>query len=104
MLVDKGALDRTSVICKEGSIHAGVFQLQTISQTFATVFLGTLISNIVCIFVWRGSATSKLQSVRTSSHQQVCLKLTMPSCQRRHQQDFGELLDFAGSAVPFLPE
>ena len=56
----------------------GVFQVDTISQvseiqesanigkitvlkTFATVFLGTVISNIVCFLVWKGSATSKLQ-------------------------------------------
>ncbi|CAD6565032.1 MAG: hypothetical protein CYPHOPRED_005032 [Cyphobasidiales sp. Tagirdzhanova-0007] len=55
------ALIISSVICKEGSVHMGVFQVDTISQTFATVILGTVISNIVCFLVWKGSATSKLQ-------------------------------------------
>lgn len=75
-------LNLPTSICKEGSVHNGDFQLESISQvsngisttssfndrssepifqTFATVFLGAGISNAVCLLVWRGSATSKLQ-------------------------------------------
>lgn len=55
------ALIVSSVVCKEGSIHDGVFQTEAITSIFRIVFLGTAISNAVCFLLWPGSATSKLQ-------------------------------------------
>lgn len=49
------------VITKEGAIHLGYFEGGVILQLLMIVFLGTLISNLVCFLLFRGSATTLLQ-------------------------------------------
>ncbi|GAA6011619.1 hypothetical protein JCM11491_004707 [Sporobolomyces phaffii] len=50
------------IITKEGAYHEGRFNGQVILQVLLIAFLGSVISNAVCLLVWPQSATSKLQT------------------------------------------
>ncbi|GAA96006.1 hypothetical protein E5Q_02666 [Mixia osmundae IAM 14324] len=54
-------LINTTIICKEGAVHLGIFQTRVIAQNFYMAFLGIAISNIVCFCLFRGSSVAKLQ-------------------------------------------
>jgi hypothetical protein len=49
------------IICREGAVHLGRFETAAILQTLFICAIGILISNIVCLTIWRGSAVSLLQ-------------------------------------------
>ncbi|GAA5989156.1 hypothetical protein JCM5350_005105 [Sporobolomyces pararoseus] len=50
------------IITKEGAYHEGKFNGEVIMQVLLIAFLGSAISNAVCLLVWPQSATSKLQT------------------------------------------
>lgn len=56
------ALIVSVIIVKEGAVHLGRFETDAILQMLYIVIIGALISNVVCVFVWRVSATSLLQA------------------------------------------
>ncbi|SNX83328.1 related to BRE4 - protein involved in endocytosis [Melanopsichium pennsylvanicum] len=51
-----------TVVVKEGSMHLGHFSTEKTFQVTLVVLAGSLISNLVCFYVWPQSATSNLQS------------------------------------------
>lgn len=51
-----------TVVVKEGSLHLGHFSTEKTFQVTLVVLVGSLISNIVCFYIWPQSATSNLQS------------------------------------------
>ncbi|GAA5931638.1 uncharacterized protein JCM15063_001523 [Sporobolomyces koalae] len=50
------------IITKEGAYHEGKFNAQVVLQVLLIAFLGSVISNAVCLLVWPQSATSKFQT------------------------------------------
>ncbi len=51
-----------TVVVKEGSMHLGHFSTEKTFQVTLVVVAGSLISNIVCFYVWPQSATTNLQT------------------------------------------
>jgi dimeric dUTPase (all-alpha-NTP-PPase superfamily) len=51
-----------TVIVSEGSTHLGRFSAEKIWQVTLVVFVGTLISNIICFAIWPTSACTSLQA------------------------------------------
>lgn len=51
-----------TVVVKEGSLHLGHFSTEKTWQVTLVVLVGSLISNVVCFYVWPQSATTNLQS------------------------------------------
>ena len=50
------------IVCKEGAYHVGVFDAGRIAQTLILILVGATVSNVVCLAIWRTSATSRLQA------------------------------------------
>ncbi|KAJ1028717.1 hypothetical protein NDA16_001883 [Ustilago loliicola] len=50
-----------TVVVKEGSLHLGHFSTEKTFQVTLVVLAGSLISNLVCFYIWPQSATSNLQ-------------------------------------------
>lgn len=50
-----------TVVVKEGSLHLGHFSTGKTFQVTLVVLTGSLISNLVCFYIWPQSATSNLQ-------------------------------------------
>ncbi|PWN51920.1 hypothetical protein IE53DRAFT_405416 [Violaceomyces palustris] len=51
-----------TVAVKEGSTHLGHFSTDKTFQVSLVVLVGTLVSNLVCFFLWPQSATTNLQN------------------------------------------
>ncbi|KAJ1027495.1 hypothetical protein NDA18_003499 [Ustilago nuda] len=51
-----------AVVVKEGSLNLGHFSTDKTFQVSLVVLAGSLISNLVCFYIWPQSATSNLQS------------------------------------------
>lgn len=56
------ALILSVVITKEGAVHLGNWEGGVILQLLWIIVIGTLISNLVCFLLFRGSATTLLQA------------------------------------------